>query len=106
MTAIQNSQPGAKRLDEQETIINISYSDKETYFYSSKPSVCQKMLGWLETHPEQTQCIHVDSEGVSMLIPSSWVRIRPPAVWTEERKKAASERLKAAKEAKKKEEAP
>lgn len=87
---------GAMLAEEQETVVNIDHYIKETTVYSSKPSMIKTLHRMLEEYPDDTKIVHEDRYGLEIVVPNSWVRIRPSKKRSEEWKAAASERLKQA----------
>lgn len=84
---------GANLREEQETVVCIEHFPSKAYVYSSKPTMAKKLKTWLAEYPDDVSLFHEDDYGTEIIVPDSWIKIRPPRRHTEEWKQQAQERL-------------
>lgn len=86
-------------LAEQETIIIWSREDKLAEVYTCEPTL-KTRLNKLAKEDKKIQKIHSDDVSVTYIVPKKYIKINPPrkTTMTAEQKKAASERLRNARE--------
>lgn len=89
---------GVRLKEEQETVVCIEYFPTKIYVYSSKPSIVRKIKGWLRDYPDEVSLFHEDDYGAEVIVPASWVKIRPVKKRSEAWKEEACKRLKQAKQ--------
>jgi len=84
--------------DEQETVIVIDPNAKTADIYSSASPMINRMRKLLD-HPD-AKLDYEDQYGLEIVVPMSWIKIRPPIVrtYTEEQRQAMAERLRTARE--------
>lgn len=94
----------ATTIDEQETSINLDYTAKRAYVYTSRIAVARKLNDMLLNHPDEASIVHVDQYGYEIAVPMSWIVIRPKTKRniSEERRSELAQKLAAAREAKQK----
>ena len=85
---------GANLREEQETVVCIEYFPAKVYAYSSKPNIIKRLKKWLQEYPDEVSLFHEDDYGAEVIVPESWIKIRPPRKRSEEWKAQAQERLK------------
>lgn len=84
--------------DEQETVIVIDPNAKTADVYSTAPSMIGRLRKLLD-HPD-AKLDYDDQYCLEIVVPMSWIRIRPPIVrtYTEEQRQAMADRLRSARE--------
>lgn len=93
-------------LEEQETIINLDYISNLAYVYSSRISMVKHLRGLVDKHPQDVKIRKETAYDISVSVPIKWIKkINPPTTRTlsEEQKRAAKERMMAARIQKKSE---
>lgn len=91
-------------IDEQETHINIDYSTRRAYVYTSKAGVARRLLDLYSEHGEGEVVVeHSDKFGLEVSVPMDWISIKPRKKYaiSEEQLRIRTERLAAARKAKK-----
>ena len=76
---------------EQETVICIDYNGKKADVYSSHPPTIRKLYKLLE-HPD-AKLDYDDKYGIEIIVPLSWIKVKPPRTYTEEQRRKMAERL-------------
>lgn len=79
--------------EERETTINIDFGDKKAYVYSSHPKTVDYLLSLTRDYSDIAMVDLLDSSGVQVVLPMSWIRIRPPNRMSDEARARAAERL-------------
>lgn len=93
-------------IEEQETTFNLypKASDALCDIYSCEPAMIKRIKKYAERYPEEFKIEKEDNYGIFANCPRDWFPFRPPrrltSPMTEERKKAAAERMAAARSAK------
>ena len=79
--------------EERETTINIDFEDKKAYVYSSHPKTVDYLLSLTRDYGDIAMVDLLDSSGVQVVLPMSWIRIKPPNRMSDEARARAAERL-------------
>ena len=78
--------------EERETTINIDFGDKKAYVYSSHPKTVDYLISLTRDYSDIAMVDLLDSSGVQVVLPMSWIRIRPPNRMSDEARARAAER--------------
>ena len=86
------------QMDEQETIINIvpAQISKKAEVYSCIPAMVTRLKKLASTRPDAVRIVSEDSRSVTAEVDRSCIKISPKRIVPDEQRKAASERLAAA----------
>lgn len=79
--------------EERETTINIDFEDKKAYVYSSHPKTVDYLLSLTRDYGDIAMVDLLDSSGIQVVLPMSWIRIKPPNRMSDEARARAAERL-------------
>lgn len=79
--------------EERETTINIDFEDKKAYVYSSHPKTVDYLISLTREYGDAASVDLLDASGVQVIMPMSWIRIKPPNRMSDEARARAAERL-------------
>lgn len=81
--------------EEQETTINLDYSEKKAYVYTSRIGTARKLIDMCNEHTDETSILNLNEYGLQIQVPLNWIVIRPKTKrnLSEEQRKKLAERL-------------
>ena len=78
---------------EKETIINYNNSEQVASVYTCNASMQKQLQEILQNYPEDARLKNENEYSMTVEIPKSWVKIKPPRIYTKEEQEKINKRM-------------